>query len=203
MLIVLGLSGYAVYDRVGARSASAAQVSSYENQPTLGEDSAPVKMILFENFLCEHCKAFEEEVFPQVKRDYIDTGKVEAYYVNLAWGTEDATTAALAGECAYRQNEPAFWEFKTAVYRAQGGEGERWATLDKLVSIAEGVDGLDAQALRSCVEEERYQDEVQRDLEIADLVGVQGTPSIIVGDQGFEGPGYSVLKRAIEQQLVN
>ncbi len=81
-----------------------APASGDAGQPTLGREDAPVKLILFENFLCEHCKAFEESVFPRIQSDYIDTGQVQAYYVNLAWGAEGATTAGLAGECAYRQN---------------------------------------------------------------------------------------------------
>jgi protein-disulfide isomerase len=167
----------------------------YEDQPTLGQPDAPLKIILFENFMCEHCKAFEEEVFPQLKRDYIDTGKVEVYYVNLAWGSEQAELSAHAGECAYRQDEAAFWQFKSDVYKAQGS----WQTLDDLLSVAGAT--MDTEPLRQCVEDQRYASEVQRDLGLADKVGVQGTPSIVVGNQGFEAPDYATLKTAIDAQL--
>jgi protein-disulfide isomerase len=167
----------------------------YEDQPTLGQKSAPVKIILFENFMCEHCKAFEEEVFPQLERDYIATGKVEVYYVNLAWGSEQAELSALAGECAYRQDETAFWNFKSAMYEVQGS----WQTLDDLLAVAGA--SYDVPALRQCIEEKRFASEVQRDLDLADTVGVQGTPSIVVGNQGFEAPDYDTIRAAIEVQL--
>jgi protein-disulfide isomerase len=167
----------------------------YEDQPTLGQKSAPVKIILFENFMCEHCKAFEEEVFPQLERDYIATGKVEVYYVNLAWGSEQAELSALAGECAYRQDETAFWNFKSAMYEVQGS----WQTLDDLLAVAGA--SYDVPALRQCIEEKRFASEVQRDLDLADTVGVQGTPSIVVGNQGFEAPDYDTIRAAIEAQL--
>ena len=70
----------------------------YEGQPTLGRPRAPVKLILFENFLCEHCKAFEADTFGRLEEAYIGTGQVEAYYVNLAWGNESAVTAGRARE---------------------------------------------------------------------------------------------------------
>ena len=197
-VLTAAMLGYLIYALlVPANALAGAPQPGYADQPTLGQSDAPVKLILFENFLCEHCKAFEEEVMPQLERDYIDTGKVEAYYVNLAWGGERATLAGLAGECAYRQDEVAFWTYKSALYEAQ----ETWQGVDDLAVIAQEVDGLDAEALRACVEEGRYQDEVQRDLDLAEQVGVQGTPSLVVGNQGFQGPGYDVLRREIDAQL--
>ena len=198
-VLVLALLGYLAYLLlVPANSPSASALTGgYADQPTLGRDDAPVKLIFFENFLCEHCKALEAEIMPQLKRDYIDTGEVEAYYVNLAWGGERATLAGLAGECAYRQDEEAFWAYKTSLYEAQ----ETWQGVDDLAALAQRIDALDANALRTCIQEAHYQNEVQRDLDLAERVGVEGTPSLVVGNQGFQGPSYEVLRREIEAQL--
>ena len=206
LVLLGGIAGFMV-----VRSAAAAgevpvlaQTDGYDNQPTLGRDSAPVKVILFENFMCEYCKAFEEEAFPRLKREYIDTGKVQAYYVNLAWGEEDAVNAGLAGECAFKQDEEAFWDYKTAIFQAQGDHDERWATVDNLVRIARtGVPALNAKELRTCIKEKHYQSEVQRDLELGDYVGVQGTPSIVVNDEGFQNPSFAALQAAIDSRLAD
>ncbi len=195
--------GFLAYRQFFAPAATvSAPTGGYAGQPTLGRADAPVKLILFENFLCEHCKAFEEGVFPRIKSDYIDTGQVQAYYVNLAWGSESATTAGLAGECAYRQDELAFWEYKRALYAAQDDHDGAWATSANLVAIARSVPALDAEELRACLADGRYLNEVQRDLELGDLVGVRGTPSIVVGAQGFESPSYDTLASAIERELA-
>ena len=198
-VLTVALLGYLAYVLLAPEESplDSALQPVYADQPTLGQSDAPVKLVLFENFLCDHCKAFEEEVMPQLKRDYIDTGKVEAYYVNLAWGGERSSLAGLAGECAYTQDEEAFWTYKSALYEAQA----TWQGVGDLVTIAQRIDGLDAEALRVCVEETRFQDEVQRDLDLAEQIGVQGTPSLLVGDQGFQGPGYEVLRREIDAQL--
>jgi protein-disulfide isomerase len=205
-LIVLGgVAGFMVAQRLGRTPPVPAvnTLGGYENQPALGEDNAPVKVILFENFLCEHCQAFEEAAFSQLKRDYIDTGKVQAYYINLAWGEADAVDAGLAGECAYRQDADAFWTYKTALFRAQGAEGESWATVDTLVRVAqESVPELDADDLRACITSKRHQSEVDRDIELGDYVGVEGTPSIVVGNEGFANPTFATLKDAIDQRLA-
>lgn len=205
LVLIGGLVGFIVTRRTAATGEvpALADAGGYDDQPTLGDDAAPVKVILFENFLCGHCKAFEEDAFARLKRDYIDTGKVQAYYVNLAWGEEDAFNAGLAGECAYRQDEAAFWPYKSALFRAQGDEGETWATVDTLVRVAEeSVPDLDATDLRACITEGRFEAEVERDLELADYVGVQGTPSIIVNEEGFQNPSFAALKNAIDDRLA-
>jgi protein-disulfide isomerase len=206
LVLLGGLAGFIIARQTAATGEVPvlADAGTYENQPTLGDDDAPVKVILFENFLCEHCKAFEEDAFARLKRDYIDTGKVQAYYVNLAWGEEDAFDAGLAGECAYRQDEAAFWPYKTALFRAQGGEGETWATVDTLVRVAEeSVPGLDAADLRACITERRFESEVERDLGLGDYIGVEGTPSIVVDDEGFQNPSFAALQAAIDSRLAS
>lgn len=172
---------------------------SFDGQPTLGSSDAPVTLILLENFMCEHCKAFEADVFPAIKRDFIDTGQVQARYVNLAWGEEAATLSGLAGECAYSQNNDAFWDYKTKLYETQ----KQWQTAAELSEVAGGVAGLNADALESCISERQTQSDVENDLNLANTLGVSGTPSVIVGDQGFEAPDYETLRIALEAQLTN
>ena len=172
----------------------------YEGQPTLGDRRAPVKLILFENFLCEHCKAFEADTFGRLEEAYIGSGQVEAYYVNLAWGDDTAVTAGRAGECAFRQNADAFWSYKSALFAAQGADG--WATLENVLGVAGEIEGLEPEQLRTCLTEGETQAEVERDIELADYVGVTGTPSVIVGNQGFEAPSFEALRAEIDRQLA-
>lgn len=172
------------------------EADSYAGQPTLGDPAAPVKLILFENFMCEHCRSFETDVFPQLKRDYIDTGRVEAYYVNLAWGSEQAELGGLAGECAYAQDEDAFWTYKRLLYEQQ----RSWQDASDLAALADTVPELNSKRLEACVGEGDTRGELERDLELGDFVGVEGTPSVVVGDKGLEAPSFEVLRQAIEAQ---
>lgn len=173
-----------------------AETSYYAGQPTLGNAEAPVKLILFENFMCEHCREFETDVFPQLRRDYIDTGRVEAYYVNLAWGSQRAELGGLAGECAYSQNETAFWTYKRFLYEQQGS----WQNAADLAALADTIPELDGERLEACIAQGETRSELERDLAVGEHVGVEGTPSVVIGDQGFEAPSLEVLRRAIERQ---
>lgn len=202
LLVLALLGGYVAYRAFApdARSLDAPAGSGYADQPTLGERSAPVKLLMFENFLCDHCKEFEEEVFPRIRERYIDTGQVEAYYVNLAWGEESARQAALAGECVFKQDPDAFWSYKTRLFEAQGQED--LASTDLLASLAQGIDGIDSESLRTCIANAETAAEVERDLALADRVGVTATPSVAVGQEGYVGPSFEVLANAIDRQLA-
>ena len=199
-VVIVAALGAFLYLRLRPQPSSSVQDIGYEGQPTLGNARAPVKLILFENFLCERCKVFEIEVFGPLKRDYIDTGEVEAYYVNLAWGDETAVTAGRAGECAFKQDAAAFWNYKGALFAAQGADG--WATLEKVLAVAEGIEGLEPAGLKTCITEGQTQAEVTRDMTLADYVGVTGTPSVIIGNRGFEAPSYETLQAQIDAQLA-
>lgn len=172
------------------------QADSYVGQPTLGDADAPVKLILFENFMCEHCRSFETDVFPQLKHKFIDTGRVEVYYVNLAWGSEQAELVGLAGECAYAQDEVAFWTYKRLLYEQQGS----WQNASDLAALADTVPKLNRERLEACVATGNTRAELERDLALGDLVGVVGTPSVVVGDRGLEAPSFEVLRQTIETQ---
>ncbi len=200
LIVIVAALGAFLYLQLRPEPSLSVQDGGYEGQPALGSARAPVKLILFENFLCERCKVFETEVFGPLKRDYIDTGKVEAYYVNLAWGDETAVTAGRAGECAFEQDAAAFWDYKTALFAAQGADG--WATLENLLTVAEGVEELEPAELRTCITEGQTQSEVIRDMTLADYVGVTGTPSVIIGNQGFEAPSFDDLKAQLDVQLA-
>ena len=196
-VLILGAAGIAAaFFFTRPQAFATTEVHNYAGQPTLGNPDAPVKLILFENFMCDHCRTFETEVFPQLKREYIDTGRVEVYYVNLAWGSEQAELGGLAGECAYTQDEAAFWTYKRLLYEQQGS----WQDASDLAVLAGTIPKLNSQQLEACVTEGDTQRELERDLALGDFVGVKGTPSVVVGDQGLEAPSFEVLRQAIEAQ---
>lgn len=71
----------------------------------LGDPKAPVKMVEYASLSCVHCAAFHNEVFPDFKRKYIDTGKV--HYTLREVLTEPANIAAagyMTARCAGAEN---------------------------------------------------------------------------------------------------
>lgn len=169
-----------------------------DEQPMIGDPDAPATIVAFEDFKCPVCQRFEETVYPRVVRDVIDTGRAKMYFINFQFLGPDSVTAGIAGECAYRQDEAAFWEYKTVIYRAQGPENETWATPSRLVELASFLGDLDTDALRTCIEERRYEEEVERDSELARQAGATGTPTIVVNGEILSSWSFDAIRSAVD-----
>ena len=193
VVIALALVGIIVYSQFQpeptAPSVAADGELNYEGQPVLGDANAPVTIAVFEDFKCPACAFFEENAFPQIERELVDTGEAKIVFFNYPFLGPDSTTAAIASECAYTQSESAFWEYKTILYRSQGPESQQWATSARLTELAETyIPDLDSEALNACIEERTFEDEVAAEREMGTAAGVQGTPSVFVNGTKVESP---------------
>lgn len=177
---------------------------SYEGQPAFGSADAPVKIAIFEDFKCPACKYFDENVWPKLEKDYLSTNQAQAYFMNYPFLAPDSTTAAIAGECVYQQNEANFWEYKAIIYRSQGQESQAWATPSRLVELArEYVPDINTDELKTCLDEKRHAEEVKNDFEMGNVVGVRGTPSVFVNGTKVENANdYTQLKALIDEALA-
>jgi protein-disulfide isomerase len=176
-----------------------------EGEPMIGNASANVTVVEFGDYQCPYCKQFDQQVFPQLEENYIDTGQVKFYYVNYAFLGDDSTEAAVASECVYNQaNTTQFWDFHHAVFDNQGREHSGWVTTDSIMEIArDSTEGLDYDGLRSCISGSSTSSEVQSDKRMGQANGVTGTPSIFVNGEQLRGFGYETVSQAIDQELQN
>jgi len=151
---------------------------------------------------CRWCKRFEDDIFPKLKKDYIDTGKAEFYFFNFAFIGPDSTTAAIATECVYEQNEDAFWKYQKLIFDHQGDERTQWASKTLLVDLANQVPEIDIAKLDKCISSGKYDKEVRDDKNMGVSVGVQGTPTVFVDGQAVRASlDYNAIKAAIDAKL--
>jgi protein-disulfide isomerase len=186
----------------GASSAQS-QVIEYNNEPSMGETKAPVKLAEFGDYKCMYCRQFELGIFPQLKKDYIDTGKVQFYFMNFPIIAQDSVLAANASETIYEEHPNDFWKFHELLYQNQGDETKPWVTQDVLVKFAkEAVPNLDEKPFRWSLSQSSYQDQINRDKEMGQRAGVQGTPTLFINGQPVGNPlDYSALKKQLDQAL--
>lgn len=209
-VVVLLVGLYVVQSRTGGglgAGSSGPASFSLEDEPRLGEPDAPVTVVEFIDFKCPACKQFHDLVFDRFKEDFIDTGKVKLYVMHFPIPLgPDSYTAAVAGECLYRQRPAAFWPYYDAMFRYQGDERERWVTLERLRQVVRDyvkplVD-VDEEAFLQCVREDRYRREVDQDKREALAAGVRGTPTLFVdGQMVRRWYPYSSFKAALERAL--
>lgn len=175
----------------------------YTGQPAIGDPNAPVKIMEFADFKCPVCREFEETVYSQLKKDYIDTGKVQMYFNNYQFIGEDSITAGMAGESVYKQNPAAFWKFYETVLKNQKDEATAWATPEFLLQlIKKEIPEVDAEKVKEDLEKKTYLQEVMADNSKAENLLIDAVPTIIINGKKVENPlDYQLVKQMIEQEL--
>ncbi len=189
IVLVVALVGLVAWQRLAPQPAAAAFTGDFDlgEQPMIGDPDAPATIV-----------AFEEDAYPRIVNELVETGQAKLYFMNYQFLGPDSTTAGIAGECALAQDEAAFWNYKTYVYRAQGPESEAWATPELLVDLArEYVPALDADELASCIDERRFEDAVAADYELGQQAGVDATPTLFVNGQKLESWGFEAVEAAV------
>jgi protein-disulfide isomerase len=135
----------------------------------------------------------------QIVKDYVDTGKVKFVYKQLAILGKESTDAAIASLCAKEQNK--FWEYYDYLYTHQQGENQGAFSPDNLKKFAVEM-GLNASQFNDCLDQQKYNDQVQADIAEATRLGFNSTPSVAVGSTPIIGAQpYAQFKAAIEAEL--
>ncbi len=152
-----------------------------EGAQMLGSKDAPVTMVEFSDYQCPFCQRFHMQVYNEIKKDFIDTGKVRFYSRDLPLDQihPNAMRAAQAARCA-------------------GDQGQFWALRDIMSSHPENLDlpslvadasqvKINPETFRKCVESGKYKEAVQGDLLEALKIGADGTPAFVVGKSTPDG----------------
>lgn len=149
--------------------------------PSLGRETAPVVLVEFTDIECPYCKKFHDTTFPELKRKYIDTGYVRYVSRDLPLPIhQHALKAAQAARCAGEQNN--YWQAREVLFSISPNLN-REAIPKALQSLP-----LDQDKLLSCLESDKFVDDIRQDISDAESVGVQGTPGFILGTkEGSEG----------------
>ena len=122
----------------------------------LGDPSAPVRIVAFEDFSCSHCGTFTHETEPLIEAEYVEAGLVSFEFRHMAILGPDSERAAAASECAAAQD--LFWPYHDLLFRRQGMPNSGWASTGNLKDFArelnEALDGggLDLDAFDECVD---------------------------------------------------
>ncbi|MCE3201292.1 DsbA family protein [Paenibacillus sonchi] len=175
----------------------------YEKQPHLGSENAKVKVIEFADFKCPACKKWTEAYLDTFIKDYVDTGKVQLYFMNFAFLDRDSYLAASAGEAIYKQSNEKFWEYLHKLYENQGDESKIWATQKFILSfVKKNIDGIDYAKFEQDLKNQTYMYDVKEDFKIAGSYGVNGTPKFMVDGVLLPDSSYEGLTAAIEAGLA-
>lgn len=176
-----------------------------DGDPFIGQANAPVTIAFWSDFQCPFCKRFEVETLPQIMKDYVDTGKAKIVFMDFAFLGNDSRDAALYGRAIWHLYPGTYLAWREAMTAAQDEEGDKGfgnaASIDKLDAT---IAGLDAVKIAADVKANAaaYQTAIDADKAEAGKVGLNATPSFVIGTKVIQGAyPYANFKEAIDAVL--
>ena len=189
-LIVWGVVGFLSGDETLITGAA---VALGVDEPFLGDENAPVTIIEFGDFQCPICQRHWATTLPQLKSQYIDTGKVKYVFVDfpLRQPHPMAQKSAEAANCVLEQ---AFFDYHDVLY---GNQNQLSKDNLKLWALDQGYD------ISECLDSKRFKSEVDQDFRQGTQAGVRGTPTFLINGQILtEAQPFPVFQQLIEAELA-
>jgi protein-disulfide isomerase len=150
------------------------------DRPVLGSDTAPIVVVEVSSFKCTHCRVFHEKLFPLLRQQYIDPGKVQWVVLNAS---EDAAeqfgrTYAIA-RCALRQGK--YWDVLDSLFQAANRPPS------KIEDMIAKNPSIDRGELELCVRDSTRQKTIEGDFKLFSQLKIRGTPTFLVWKLGADG----------------
>lgn len=166
---------------------------SADDDPWTGATQAPVTIIEFSDFECSYCKR-SVSVMKELLEKY--PGKLKLVYRDFpAPNHQHALSAAEAAQCAAEQGR--FWEYHDALFTTQ-----TWGSGWNFSALAEDL-GLHQSSFDACMKENRYREEVLKDLRDGLKLGVTSTPTFFINGRPLVGARPMADFQAIIDKLLN
>lgn len=180
-------------------------ISTTMGSSILGNPSVQITIVEFGNYQCHQCYNWFHNTKSTVFQNYVDTGKANFVFMDLAFLGRDSPKAAQASYCAEDQGK--YWEYHNQLYTAQESQiDNEWANSERLKAFAFSL-GLDMELFDSCLDSEKYTKRVQYNIAEAKKLGTSGTPTFfIVGPDGQQqklvgAQPYSVFKQVLGSMI--
>lgn len=202
----IALVAFAVLAALGLHAASSAAPTapdaakiSLATEEAMGNPKAKVTLIEYGSAACPHCARINNDVLPQLKKNYIDTGKVRYVFREILTDPVPfAGTAFMMARCGGDKN---YFAILDDVFHQQQAIYESGDLPGGLLKIGAKY-GLDKDKLNACMDDAAVAGVNDRN-EQANKDGIAASPTFIIGDTKLEGEKtYDELAQALDQQLM-
>ncbi len=182
----------AIFGLINSSSAEATRITS-------GKENAKITIIAYESLTCSHCADFHKNIYPQLKKDFIDPGLVKIEFRHFPLDAA-AFNASKIAQC----NQPQSLEILESLYANQ----KNWIkgkTVDELNdNLKKFIDKKGYKIdFEKCINDKKIEDFVLNDrIEGAKNFKVNSTPTIIINNKKFDKSlNYKNLKNSLEKLI--
>ena len=164
-----------------------------------GNENAKITIIIYESLTCSHCASFHKEVYPELKKNYIDTGLAKIEFRNFPLDIAALNASKLA-QCESNQS----LEILEALYSNQ----QTWvkgSTIEELNTNLKKFIEKEGFKLNfdKCINDKEIENFILEDrIEGTKKFKVNATPTIIINNKKFEKSlNYKNLKKSLEKLI--
>jgi protein-disulfide isomerase len=186
----IGLSPLRLISEASAQTA--ADVAKPVSLPdmALGPKEAPVTVVEFASMTCGHCANFNETVFPKIKSEFIDTGKIRYVFREFPLDIK-AAAGSMLSRCIAKDDAGKYFAVVDMLFKQQN-EWVMKNTAETLTRIGKQA-GLSQQQVEECLKDQALLDKIAADQKFAnEVLKVNSTPTFFIngemlrGEQTFE-----------------
>ncbi len=167
----------------------------------LGPNNAPVKIKIFSSLTCPHCAYFHINVIPKIKKNYVESGKVQLIFIDFPLD-QSAFDASKLLHCLDKNEQIKFLDI---IYKKQ----EKWTTGSNTNEINENLKkivknlGITSVQFDKCINNEVVSDKILNGRIAAhQKYSVNSTPTIIINEKKFKGSAsFEGIKKKIEKLI--
>jgi protein-disulfide isomerase len=187
LVALSGISPLQFMDGALAQSASAADVAKPVSLPdmALGPKDAAVTITEYASMTCPHCAAFTAQVFPQIKKEFIDTGKIRFVFREFPLDIK-AAAGSMLSRCIAKDDAGKYFAVIDLLFKQQN----EWAgpkTSETLTRIGKQA-GLSQQNVEDCLKDQALLDKIAADQKFAnEVLKVNSTPTFFINGEMLKG----------------
>ena len=177
----------------------ATNINAETNRIVSGNENAKITIIAYESLTCSHCASFHKEVYPILKKEFIDTGLVKIEFRHFPLDIA-ALNASKITQCKQDQS----LEIMNSLYSNQ----QAWVKGNTIEDINENLKKYLDQAgfdinYEKCINNKEIEDFVLNDrIEGVKTFEINATPTIIINNKKFEKSlNYKNLKKSLEKLI--
>jgi protein-disulfide isomerase len=180
-----GLSPLRLIGEAIAQSASDVAKPVSLPDMALGPENAPVTITEYASMTCPHCAAFNATVFPKIKSEYIDSGKIRYVFREFPLDIK-AAAGSMLSRCIAK-GDPAKYFAVTDILFKQQSEWVTKNTTETLTRIGKQA-GLSQQAVEDCLKDQALLDKIAADQKYAgEVLKVDSTPTFFINGEKIKG----------------
>lgn len=173
--------------------------------PFIGDPNAKITLVEWSDYQCPACQYADQKLISPLVAEYVKNGRLKIVFKDFAFLGSDSRTLALTARAIWEAYPDKFYEWHKTLFDNQGRENTDWATKAVIDSLTAKVPGIDQKVIDNLLSTNstKYQAAIEADKDEGAKLGVNATPSFILGDRLQVGvPQYASIKTMIDSLLL-